>query len=472
MVVFDELLCTSLVDDAGRIDAALYPNFAALAGGATWFRNASSVAAETEAALPGILTGNSPQRGIHELDSREYPQNLFTLLRESHEFSVVEPCTDFCPEELCRKPARGSLAARLKSLLIDAAVLDAIVILPRHWPLAMPDVSGKFSNFAGTAGGAEPDIYDQRREGLEGFIDRVQPGAKPGLFFIHTVLPHTPWIYLPSGNQYDLAGLPPQIRDCNEFALGVAGLDRRSKQWLDDEVVVAQAQQRYLLQVQFVDRELGRLLRHLKDVGLYEPSLIVITADHGVSFVPGQPFRGICREIYAETLSIPLFVKLPGQREGRTSDRNVEAVDILPTIADVLKIRLPWTTRGNSALDDRSPQRPGKEACVSVVHWATWTGDDWYDWLFGKEQAIRRRLERFAASNSPRPPAVGQHVGHHVPMAVVGRMGEGQGVRAGPLFRCGPYAGLIGRPLAECRVSSGSGGRCEIFRPERLARLT
>ncbi len=335
----------------------------------------------------------------------------------------------------------------------------------------MPDVSGKFSNFAGTAGGAEPDIYDQRREGLEGFIDGVQPGAKPGLFFIHTVLPHTPWIYLPSGNQYDLAGLPPQIRDCNEFALGVAGLDRRSKQWLDDEVVVAQAQQRYLLQVQFVDRELGRLLRHLKDVGLYEPSLIVITADHGVSFVPGQPFRGICREIYAETLSIPLFVKLPGQREGRTSDRNVEAVDILPTIADVLKIRLPWTTRGNSALDDRSPRRPGKEACVSVVHWATWTGDDWYGWLFGKEQAIRRRLERFAASNSPRPPAVGQHVGHHVPMAVVGRMGEGQGVRAGPLFRCGPYAGLIGRPLAECRVNSGSGGRCEIFRPERLARV-
>ena len=82
---------------------------------------------------------------------------------------------------------------------------------------------------------------------------------------------------------------------------------------------------------------------------MFDRSLIVVTADHGVSFVPGQPFRGICQEIYPETLSVPLFVKLPGQHEGRASDRNVEAIDILPTIADVLKIRLPWETRGSSA---------------------------------------------------------------------------------------------------------------------------
>ncbi len=83
MVVFDELSCTSLVDDAGRIDAALYPNFAALAGGATWFRNASSVAAETEAALPGILTGNLPQRGHPRAGlARVSPESLHAAARE------------------------------------------------------------------------------------------------------------------------------------------------------------------------------------------------------------------------------------------------------------------------------------------------------------------------------------------------------------------------------------------------------
>ena len=39
-------------------------------------------------------------------------------------------------------------------------------------------------------------------------------------------------------------------------------------------------------------------------------------------------------------MSVPLFIKLPGQTEGRIDDRNVESVDILPTIADVLGISI------------------------------------------------------------------------------------------------------------------------------------
>ena len=349
--------------------AVLYPNFAALASEATWFRNASSVAAETEAALPGILTGNLPQAGIHEMDLHEYPHNLFTLLRESHKFSAFEPCTisvrtnsarSLSPPEPgyavevavdrrggagCDPDPAAALAAG------DARRFRAILQFRRH----------------GRQRGARSLLRSPRDPGRLHRPHQEQPGAKPGLFFIHSVLPHSPWVYLPSGKQYNLEGLPPQIRDSNEFTLGVAGLDRQSKHWLDDAVVVAQAQQRYLLQVQFVDRELGRLFRHLKEVGLYDRSLIVITADHGVSFVPGQPFRGICQEIYPETLSVPLFIKLPGQHAGRASDRNVEAVDILPTMADVLKIRLPWTTRGSSALDDRVAAAAGQGGLYHVA---------------------------------------------------------------------------------------------------------
>lgn len=439
VVVFDEFSGTSLVDAAGQIDASLLPNFAALARESIWFRNASSVAAETDAALPAILTGNLPLPGTAELDWHAYPDNLFTLLRGSHQFSVFEPVTNLCPDDLRGRPARWSLGTRLKSLLFDAGVLDAILILPRHWPLAVPDVSGRFCNFAGTAGEDEPDIYYDRREILDGFIDKIQAGPRPGLFFIHSVLPHVPWKYLPSGKQYDLEGLPSQIRDWDHFAAGVAGLDRQSKCWLDDPVVVAQAQQRHLLQVQFVDRELGRLMRHLRGTGLYDRSLIVITADHGLSFVPGQPFRGICQEIYPETLSIPLFIKLPGQHEGRISQRNVEEVDILPTIADVLKIRMPWTTRGSSALNEDSPQREKKEACISKEPWATWKCDAQ---LSEKDRPIRERLKRFAGAGN-----------------------------SDPLFRFGPYAELIGRPIAACRMAGANGGRCELFRPDRLAQV-
>ena len=60
-VVLDELPTTSLMDGEERIDAERYPNFAALARDATWYRRATTVAETTYDALPAILTGRDPQ---------------------------------------------------------------------------------------------------------------------------------------------------------------------------------------------------------------------------------------------------------------------------------------------------------------------------------------------------------------------------------------------------------------------------
>ena len=60
MVVFDEFPSLSLLDRSGRIDPVRYPNFAALAGDATWFRNATTVQGNTSLAVPAILTGRYP----------------------------------------------------------------------------------------------------------------------------------------------------------------------------------------------------------------------------------------------------------------------------------------------------------------------------------------------------------------------------------------------------------------------------
>ena len=53
--------------------------------------------------------------------------------------------------------------------------------------------------------------------------------------------------------------------------------------------LIQQKYQRHLLQVEFTDRLLGRALDELHATGLYDRSLIVVTADHGESFGrPGQ----------------------------------------------------------------------------------------------------------------------------------------------------------------------------------------
>jgi hypothetical protein len=50
-------------------------------------------------------------------------------------------------------------------------------------------------------------------------------------------------------------------------------------------------------------------------------------------------------------MPVPLFIKAPHQHEGAVDDLNVETVDILPTLADMLGVRLPWPVDGYSVLN-------------------------------------------------------------------------------------------------------------------------
>lgn len=60
-------------------------------------------------------------------------------------------------------------------------------------------------------------------------------------------------------------------------------------------------------------------------------------------------------------MAVPLIIKAPRQRVGAVHDGNVETIDILPTIADLLGVELPWSVDGQSALDPTLGERPDKE---------------------------------------------------------------------------------------------------------------
>ena len=174
------------------------------------------------------------------------------------------------------------------------------------------------------------------------FIETLQERERPTLYFLHALLPHSPYIWLPSGKQYGQQGLLPGLAHTH---------------WLDDELAIAQGYQRYLYQVELVDTLIGRLVSRLQAEGLYDRSLIVFTADHGVSFRPNQPNRLLTEENAPDILRVPLFIKTPYQRAGVTSDWNIETVDIVPTIADLLEVPLPWTVDGQSAFDSVRPKK-------------------------------------------------------------------------------------------------------------------
>ncbi len=338
MVIFDELPLSSLVNAEQQIDPDLFPNFASLAQDSFWFRNATTVSDYTVKAVPSILTGRYPHQGEMPV-YYDNPKNLFSLLGATYQIRATELATFFCPEEICGKGEESGFVTRIVSTSLDLSILYAHLILP--YELAgkiLPPVSEKWGNFWNN---------ESNRAGrFQQFVESISPGNKPGLYFIHTELPHRPFSYMPSGE-------PQTRRFINELRERVLAKFPAGK----DSLVNLD---RHLLQVLFVDSLLGKLIHHLKSVGLYDQSLIVITADHGICFHRGQSLRSITRTNYQDIMLIPLLIKLPHQQQGIVSDRNVETIDILPTIADALEIEAPWTD-GTSALDDTKPERDRKQ---------------------------------------------------------------------------------------------------------------
>jgi hypothetical protein len=168
-----------------------------------------------------------------------------------------------------------------------------------------------------------------------------------------------------------------------------------AEDWLADPATLHRTEFRYRLQVGFVDRFLGRLLDRLVETNVLEKCLLIVTADHGVSFRPGHSRRLLDADNLAEIASVPLFIKLPGQKAGRVDDRNVESVDIFPTIAESLGIELSEPVDGvpisqarrrprktlycNGSMTVIEPDLPQRRA--AVLHQFEFFGDDELDHL-------------------------------------------------------------------------------------------
>jgi hypothetical protein len=364
VLVFDEFRGTTLENEQREIDARRFPHFAELARGSTWFRNATSVSPDTWTAVPALLTGKYPAQSQAPLPG-DLPQNLFSVLDTAGGYSeaVFEPVS-----RLARSQSEASQpAAGNPSVLLVAAILPTLGrvslfhLLPDDLHQYLPAIPrlwfglGDSSNVDRSLrrGVFRYNWGENRREQFDHFLDCLDGSSQPALYFQHILLPHVPWCYLPSGRNY--------LKESRQFEL--LNFDTHGDLadfWGTDELIVIHSQQRHLLQLQFVDRLVGRLLDRLHETGLFENCLLIVTADHGICFQTGEPRRAPDPGNLGDILSIPLFIKFPGQKSGAVSDRNVESIDILPTISDVLGIRMRMPIDGQSLLDANSPERNEK----------------------------------------------------------------------------------------------------------------
>lgn len=101
-------------------------------------------------------------------------------------------------------------------------------------------------------------------------------------------------------------------------------------------------------EIGFVDQEVGRLLDYLKEEGLDSRTLIIITSDHGEGL--GQhEWMEHGMYLYEEQVRIPLLMSLPGVIPEKTVvNSTVEAIDIAPTILDILNVAPERSFSGQS----------------------------------------------------------------------------------------------------------------------------
>lgn len=340
LFLLDELPTRSLLDADGNIDAARFPNFAALADDSTWFRNYAAQSGTTQSALPTMLTGRHPR--LRNPVWTTYPDNLFSMLAPTHHLTVHESFTRMCGVSTCTEagpsgekaepqaaePALDQLIDLWTERLRGERTLgqEALDDFEEQVDADPPEVT-TFEEL----GFFEPRYLEQWPTRFTSFLDVLEPSPNPTLWYLHLLLPHVPWQFYADGTLYALPPSGGDLGGLNEIA------------W-----VSAVNEARHMLQVQYTDSLLGELVAHMKAQGIYDDTALVVVADHGVSFEVGTSNRDVSGDGRPGTAFAPLFVKPPGTPEAVVSDENLMAIDLLPLLADLTNTEIDWDIDGSA----------------------------------------------------------------------------------------------------------------------------
>ena len=172
-------------------------------------------------------------------------------------------------------------------------------------------------------------IQDANAEQLtDRTLEWIRANAQTDFFFwVHYFDPHTPYsppeAYQPTDPTLRKMG---RSFIANKAArLGTFARTPQEQQWV---------RALYDGEVRHVDAQIGRLFDALREMGLYDDTLIVLTSDHGEEFWDHDRFEH-GHTLYNELLRVPLVIKLPGADNGAAIDTCVSLQAVTPTVLDL-----------------------------------------------------------------------------------------------------------------------------------------
>jgi arylsulfatase A-like enzyme len=181
---------------------------------------------------------------------------------------------------------------------------------------------------------------------LQQYLGDISRGKASGrIFFLHTMLPHFPYVFEDDGDY-----AVDELREFPRDPLQPLAND-------DFEIIWSQ----YREQIRYADRFLGELIAKLESEGLYDRATIVLTADHGAR--PVFPLNGEQIEVTSLSTGVPMFIRTPGVTPAKT-DVEYQHIDFGPTLYELLGRDYDYGTDtpigsnvGVSAMDTVRPER-------------------------------------------------------------------------------------------------------------------
>ncbi|MFM8794440.1 MAG: sulfatase-like hydrolase/transferase [Acidimicrobiales bacterium] len=426
----DEAPLWPLLGTDGTINAQRFPGFAALAESSTWDRNMLGLSQTTTDAVPAMLTGNEPVTG-RAPTYWNHRRNVFSLMYGRRSMDVHEIATALCPREACATvsvsggddianagttttvagddtvdPAATAPVARGTDwgrFLRDTWVVLGHKLLPSGLRDRLPPIDEGWGGFGAqnevidapdTGDDPAPDttvapdetfvetkrntVTNWERGGAlsqvpvaEGMIARAARSSVPTFHFAHVLLPHRPW------------QLTPDLR--STAAITTAKRSAEVEDRVRDEY------QAFLAQYVATDRIVLDLVNSLRRSANWDRTMIIVTADHGIAFEPGESKRKDIDPTNIHTLEqiyrVPLFVKWPDQAAGRTDDCPVQGFDVLPMVMAATGLDPGWDIAGINP-EMSCPSRPSR-----TVWWDK--GETTLRSGFDAAVAEARRLDRW-----------------------------------------------------------------------------
>ena len=392
-IVLDEAPLFSLLNTKGEVNEKRFPGFAELAGTSTWYRNVLATSQTTTDAVPAMLTGKFPKSDVGPVLAN-HPKNLFTLMNGHLSMDAHEVVTALCPRKVCSQVSVSGgdhianpggdipsttatvepqeVVATTKprtafaTFLKDATFVVGHKILPKGLREKLPAIDEGWGGFGNadnieeieetvdttvavgptttiplteeTQEDANNTTVTEWEDGgpqtqipvVEGVVQRAARSDRSTLHFVHALIPHRPWV------------LAPDMRSSLQLPA-----DKRSIQVLDGR---RDRLQIHLSQYAAADKVISNMVTTMKKSANWNRTMVIVTADHGITFQQGEKHRetvnvkspGTLEDLYR----VPLFIKYPDQVGPVVSDCTASPVDLLATVSAVTGIDAGWTTDG------------------------------------------------------------------------------------------------------------------------------